>query len=309
MRLPGASSGSGTAPPRRGAEALSEFLDHPYPLAIAHRGGNGPHPENTMAAFEHALSLGYRYIETDVHATRDGVAVAFHDPDLRRLGALPARIRELSWADLRRVRLGGREPIARVVELLDAWPGVRVNLDPKSDRALDPLLAAIRDTGAWSRVCIGSFSGRRLARARRAAPPALCTSAGPGEVAAVRLSSLLPQARPGAPERERGNGGRSDGGLRESVLARARRALLGGVLPDPRNAHCLQVPIRHRGLRVIDRAFVARAHALGLRVHAWTVNDPAAMRALLDMGVDGIMTDELEILREVLRSRGAWTDP
>ncbi len=250
------------------------FLDHPGPIPFAHRGGAGDHPENTLAAFEAAVRLGYRYVETDVHATADGVLLAFHDERLDRVTDRVGAVAELPYAVVALARVNGREPIPRLEELLGTWPDLRVNIDPKHDAALEPLIEAIRRTEALDRVCIGSFSGRRIARARTALGARLCTSLGPRGVAALRGVSW------------RGPG-----------LARIVQA---------EGAACVQVPVRQGRLPVVDRRFVATAHRLGLPVHAWTVDDPAEMVRLLDLDVDGLMTDRPEVLRAVLEARGAW---
>ena len=243
---------------------------HPLPAAIAHRGYSARHPENTMAAFAAAVELGYRVVETDVHATADNVLVVFHDSRLDRLTDRRGLVSEMSWAELRRVRVGGRERIPRLEELLTTWDGLRINIDPKQDSAVGPLLDVLRDTDAWDRVCVGSESSRRLRRIRAAAGDRLCTSMGTAEVARLWLAGhCVP---------------------------------LGGFAAD-----CAQVPPRRYGVPVIDRAFMAAAHARGLSVHAWTINDEAEMNRLLDLGVDGIMTDEAELLKRVFQSRDIWT--
>ncbi len=244
-------------------------MDARGPVAIAHRGSAASHPENTMAAFEDAVNLGYGYIETDVHATRDGVLVAFHDDRLDRVTDRKGRIAELDWDEVSKARVHGRESIPRFEELLGAWPHMRINIDPKADGAIAPLVKILRRQGVLERVCAGCFSDRRLKELRRALGPELCTSMGPGEVVRLRLASL----------------GLSSGGF---VAAAA------------------QVPLRRHGLPVVDRRFIKAAHARGLKVHVWTINDRAVMTWLLDQGVDGIMTDETALLKEVFMERGLW---
>lgn len=255
---------------------MHPFLDQPGPLAFAHRGGDLGHPENSLAAFEAAVALGYRYLETDVHATRDGVLVAFHDSRLDRVTDHAGAVAELPWDTVRRARIGGTEPVPLLEDLLDAFPAARFNVDVKAAPAVGPLVEAIRRTNAWDRICVGGFSDSRLAAVRAAAGPRLATSLGPREVARLRLRSLA------------------------GPLARGRGAPFAGV--------CAQVPERHRGVRVVDRAFVRAAHRLGLQVHVWTVDDPARIRALLDLGVDGIMADRIDVLRNVLGERGCRPD-
>jgi glycerophosphoryl diester phosphodiesterase len=245
---------------------ISPFLDRP-PLAFAHRGGAADGDENTVAAFGRAVALGYRYLETDVHATADGVPVVFHDRDLRRLTGAPDLVGALRWADLATVRIGGESTVPRLDDVLAAWPSVRFNIDVKSDAAAAPVVSSIRRAGAPDRVLLASFSDARLAMLRRLAGPSTATSLGRRGVARVRLASLV-----GVPVR-----------LPPSVVA-------------------AQVPVRY----VVDRRFVTYMHRLGRQVHVWTIDDAAEMGRLLDLGVDGIMTDRLEILRDVFAARGHW---
>jgi glycerophosphoryl diester phosphodiesterase len=248
------------------------FLDHRGPLALAHRGGAADGLENTHSAFARAVALGYRYLETDVHATADGRLVAFHDETLDRMTDASGPIAGLPWSRVRQALVGGREPLPLMRELLRAFPGARWNIDVKSESALVPLLKLLDEQDAWSRVCVGSFEEERVARAQALAGPRLATSLGTRGVVRLRLRSY---------------------GL---VPARAVRG----------SAVCVQVPEHRSGIRVVDRAFVRAAHARWMQVHVWTVNERNRMRELLDLGVDGIVTDHIETLRDVLTERGAW---
>ena len=180
-------------------------MTHPFvqtrtPIAFAHRGGASDAPENTMPAFQRAMDLGYRYIETDVHATKDGVLLAFHDDDLLRTCGKPGVISEMDYDDVRKFRINGQEPIPLMQEIFDAWPDAMVNIDCKADTALMPLVSSLRGPGILERVCVGSFSDKRLATLRNIFGPALCTSLGPREVAKLRVRSWVGQPRsfPGA---------------------------------------------------------------------------------------------------------------
>ncbi|MEU0126207.1 glycerophosphodiester phosphodiesterase [Streptomyces albidoflavus] len=252
------------------ASARHPYLDHPGPLPFAHRGGAAGGRENTAAAFAEAVAAGYRYLETDVHLTADGVLAAFHDPTLDRVTDRAGRIADLPWSDVARARVAGSEPVPRFEELLERFPEARWNVDVKAEPALAPLLELIERTGAWDRICVGSFSESRVARAQRLGGPRLATSYGVRGVLGLRLRSW------GLPAPVRGP------------------------------AVCVQVPEAQYGVPVVDRRFLRAAHARGLQVHVWTVNDPRRMAALLDLGVDGIMTDHIGTLREVLRERGQW---
>ncbi len=246
----------------------SSFLDLASPIALAHRGGTGQFPENSWRAFEHAVGLGYAYLETDVHATADGVLVAFHDRTLDRVTDARGRIAELPYAAVAAARIAGTDPIPLLADLLGAWPQVRFNIDIKEAPAIRPLAGVLRRTAAWDRVCIASFSARRLRAMRRALQRPVCMATSPVGIGALKLA--LPSA----------------------VLARRFAGL---------SVRCAQVPACFATAQ-----FVRRAHAAGLKVHVWTVNDRRAMTALLDIGVDGIMTDQAEMLRDVLITRGQW---
>jgi glycerophosphoryl diester phosphodiesterase len=246
------------------------FLDGPTPIAFSHRGFAPAGGENSMAAFERAIALGYRYLETDVRVTADGVALAFHDTTLNRVTDQRGRVGDLPWALVRQARIGGREPIPVLAELLDAWPDARVNIDIKAEHCIAPTIEAIRRTGSIDRVCVGAFSGARVAAVRRVLGPRLCTALGPREALGLRAASAL-----------------------------GRRATRGP-------GQCAQVPARVGPVPFVDARYVATAHALGLQVHAWTVNDPAEMVRLLEVGVDGVITDAADVLRDVLIGRGQW---
>lgn len=257
----------------------SGYLDSPRPLAFAHRGG-AYHPEiegleNTLAAFRHAVALGYTYLETDVHVTSDSVLLAFHDTVLDRVTDRTGDVAGSTYAEVQQALIGGSEPVPTLAQLFDAFPGARFNIDLKSDGAVEALAAFIEDRGAWDRVLVGSFSPRRMRAFRRRTAGRVATSAHPLEVAAYVLSPTAGIAR---------------------LLTRGRPV-------------ALQVPHRRGRLVVASAGLVRRARAAGVQVHVWTIDDPIEMNTLLDRGVDGIMTDRTDILRDVLRARGQWHGP
>lgn len=253
------------------------FLDHPHPIAFAHRGGALEAPENTWTSFRHAQELGYHYMETDVHATADGVVVTIHDEDLERTCDRPGLVRELRWSEVATLRpTGSDEAVPRLDEALAAWPDVRWNIDAKHESAVGPLIETIHRCGALDRVCITAFDDRRLARIRRAMGPRLCTGMGPAASTALRLASVLP-----------GRAGRAVG---------ERLTGFGAA----------QVPVRQGRIPVTDRRLIDTAHRLGIEVHVWTVDQAATMERLLDFGVDGIMTDRPGALKDVLVRRNSW---
>lgn len=235
--------------------------------AFAHRGGAGEAPENSLAAFRRAAMLGFIDMETDVRGTRDGVAVVHHDATLDRTTDRSGQIAELAWTDVRRASIHGQQPIMRLEDLLSELPDCRFTVDVKDAPSVPAVIRAIHRVGALDRVTVGSFSHRRLTQIRAALP--VSTSASPGEVAAAL------------------------------VATRWRR-------PWRLHARYLQVPPRLGRWAVVDHALVEAAHQQGIEVHVWTIDDADTMGQLIDMGVDGIMTDRPEVLRSVLTGRGLW---
>ncbi len=246
------------------------FLDHGGPLPLAHQGGGGEEVENSLAAFANADRLGYRYLDIDLQATSDGVLVAHHDDTLDRLTDLDGAIGDKTWAEVTEARLPNGEPLARFDDLLDAYPDARWNIEIKNDQATEPTVALVRDRQLDRRVCLNTFSDRRMWRVRRAATglqPAYSTPI----VATLwlKLTSYIP-------------------------------------LPYRTTAHVSQAPVKDRGIPVLDERYVRRAHRVGLEVIVWTIDEPEEMRRLLDIGVDGILTDAPTTLKSVLVERDQW---
>lgn len=256
------------------------YFDHDGPIAMAHRGGAAYGPnvglENTMGAFRRAVDMGYSYLETDVHATSDGELVAFHDTHLDRVTDVKGAIADLPYAAVREARINGTDALPLLTELLEEFPTTRLNIDIKADTALDPAISTIRRHGAIERVCIGSFSELRVRAARRALGHSLATAAGQVGTGVLRY----------APGR------------------------LSRFLHTP--APVLQIPVAHRvggrQITLVTPQLVSVAHRLGKQVHVWfhSWSDESAteMHRLLDLGVDGIVTDHIARLSDVLAERG-----
>ncbi len=247
------------------------FLDWPHPIPFAHRGGAAEvGGENTISAFARAMDLGFRYLETDGRVTSDGVLLAFHDESLDRVTDLTGRLEGQPWSVVRHARVGtSGEPIIRMEELLDAFPDARFNIDPKQDAAVGPLVEALRRTNAVDRVNIAAFSDRRLLAFRKAMGVPVCTSMGPAAIGRMRLAAW-------------------------------------GVPTGPFGGACVQVPLRWGRTPLVDVRFIHAAHRRGLPVHVWTIDEPDEIHRLLDLGVDGIMTDRPTVLRAVMEARGQW---
>lgn len=253
------------------------YFSGSYPRAFAHRGwhlGDLHDMENSLSSFRRAVSEGFQYVETDVHATADGVVVVHHDALLERTTDGHGPIAKQRWSAVRRAKVGGREPVARLEDVLEELPDAKFNIDVKSGNAVEPFVRTIERTGAYERVAAASFSDARLARVRKLAGPKLITAMGPRSVATLWANGWWPWLRPSFP---------------------ARGAMA-------------QVPVKQGILTVVDHSFLRSAARAGVEVHIWTINDRARMRALLDLGVHGIVTDRPDLLREVLIERNAWPD-
>jgi glycerophosphoryl diester phosphodiesterase len=248
-------------------------------LAFAHRGGAlyppNLHRENSRHAFAEAVALGYRYLETDVHLTADGVLIAFHDNELDRVTDATGRVGALPYEIVARARIGGIDPIPTLSELLEAFPRARFNIDAKSDPAVDVLARTIAEHDAYERVCISSFGIRRLLRLRRLLGRRVASAASSRGIAVNRFAPWLT-----------------------------------AVLDSP--APALQMPADHRlfgrDLHILTDRLVRTVHRHGKQVHIWTVDDETKIELLIDAGVDGIFTDRPDTLKSVLQRRGRWTE-
>ncbi len=231
--------------------------------------------ENSLSAFRRAVAEGYRYLETDVHVTADDVVTVNHDASLDRTTDACGMIRELPWSRVRSALIGGREPVCRLDDALEELPRALFNVDVKADAAVPAVLRVVRRHNAWERVCLAGFDDRRLRMLRTHGDPRMLTSIGQRSTAAMWAASRLP---------------------------RGSRLPLGALV----RGAAAQVPTDHRGLTVVDAPFVGLAHARGMEVHVWTIDAAEEIERLLDLGVDGVLTDRPDVLREILRRRGAW---
>lgn len=256
-------------------KSAKPYLDAAHPVAIAHRGFSLDGLENSLQAFQAALDLKYSYVESDINTTADGVTVVFHDSTLDRVTDQNGVIAQLPYSEVGKARIGGREPIATLREFVAALPGAKFNIDVKDQGSVVPLADLIEEWGLHDRVCVASFSGKRRRQVLSRLSRPVASSPGKSHLAAYFfLSPWLP--RP------------------------LTRFLM-------RQVDVLQIPRRHGNLELVTAASVRRAHRLGLKVHVWTINDPAEMHQLFELGVDGIMSDRADLLADVMRQRGYWT--
>ena len=245
------------------------FLDYPRPHAFAHRGGAAHNPENSWPAFEYAIKLGYAYLETDARATSDGVLLAFHDPDLKRATGFPGELAAMPYREVAAARVNGKEKIPLIEDLLGAWPELRFNIDVKHAGSVRPLADVLKRTASWDRVCVTSFSGKRLRMARAAMDRPVCMAVTPNINAALQYTRLSSS----------------------TIAARIARS----------GYQCAQIP----GW-IANPSFIRHAKQVGLDVHVWTVNARHNMERILAMGADGIMTDDIVLLRDLLTERSQW---
>jgi glycerophosphoryl diester phosphodiesterase len=253
------------------------FAGSPRPRVLAHRGLVTPDAaehgvvENSFAAVAEAHAAGAAYVESDCHLTADGTVVLFHDSDLSRVTGDPRRIAEISVTELEEL-MAERGGLITLAQALDAFPTLRFNLDVKAEEAAAPVGALVAPHG--ERVLVTSFSDarrRRALAAARAAGGDPATSAGSATIARVIA------------------------GVAIGAVPLVRRTLAG--------VDALQVPERHAGVPVVTRRLVAVAHRLGVEVHVWTVNEPADMDRLLELGIDGLVTDRADVALDVIRER------
>ncbi|PWH05696.1 glycerophosphodiester phosphodiesterase [Brachybacterium endophyticum] len=258
-------------------ENPGRFLPGRRPRRIAHRGLALDGAENTLRAFADALAAGADMLETDTRASADGIALAVHDEDLRRISGDPRRIADLREKDLEDVLVAGVEPLARLEDVLGEFTSCPVNIDVKDEAAITPAVEAIARTCSADRVCVTSFRGSVASRTARA-------------VAA--RTGVTPMRSPS----------------REVLVGFLGARLL--ELPDPvvrlllSRFGALQVPVSHAGIPIVTAANVAAAHRAGCEVQVWTIDDPEEMRGLLELGVDGIITNRVDLLSALLEGRG-----
>ncbi len=264
------------------------YLALPTPIVIGHRGCAGEAPENTLPSFERGLAQGAAILETDVHLTRDGVPVLLHDHDVGRVSNGRGPVRAQTLAELRRLDFGHRfspdggrsHPfrgrgvrIATLQEALAAFPGTRFNLELKEDvpELVERTLAVIADA--------------------KREPLTLLTAADDGLMAKIRAAIEATGAAV------------AQGASAGDVLGFVRAALDGSAPPPGPVA--LQIPAAFSGRPLATRPLVEHAHAHGVQVHVWTINERDEMTRLLDLGVDGLITDLPARMAQLLDERGA----
>lgn len=249
------------------------YFDHPTPRRLAHRGlwqSLDGIDENSVGAIAAAVAAGATHVESDTHATSDGVAVLFHDDNLARVANNPSAISSLSSQELSKITLRHGSKIPSLGEVFELFPDLCLNLDIKSLQAVAPTVKAIEDHRAHDRVLVSSFSESRRSLALSLLTRPVATSAS----------------------------------ARMVMLAWASHTLAFGLgfRKLTRDIDAFQIPPRRGLVRFDTGSFIRRAHSTQNEVHYWTINDPDQMKALLDLGADGIVTDRVDLLTKLKQS-------
>ena len=243
---------------------MKSYLNYSGVAVLAHRGGSFESFENTIESFYYSQSLGCKFIETDVQVSSDGIPYIFHDETLTRLLGKNDVFSNLDSSEIEDLRIFESHKIPRLDETLQTFPDMYFQIDVKTDEVAMPALEVIHKCRAEDRVCIASFNSPRLSRVNSKYPE-ICLSMGPNEVSKMLLSSF---------------------GL-------YKKTIIGD---------CLQVPMYYYGIKVVTKRFVDFVHSKGLKICVWTINDEKTFKKLIDIGVDGIITDKPKLLFQVLNS-------
>ena len=241
---------------------MKSYLNYSGVAVLAHRGGSFESFENTIESFYYSQSLGCKFIETDVQISSDGIPYIFHDETLTRLLGKNDVFSNLDSSEIEDLRIFESHKIPRLDETLQTFPDMYFQIDVKTDEVAMPALEVIHKCRAEDRVCIASFNSSRLSKVNNKYPE-ICLSMGPNEVGKMLLSSF---------------------GL-------YKKTIMGD---------CLQVPMYYYGIKVVTKRFIDFIHSKGLKICVWTINDEKTFRKLIEMKVDGIITDKPKFLYEVL---------
>ena len=243
---------------------MKSYLNYSGVAVLAHRGGSLESYENTIESFHYSKNIGCKFIETDVQLSSDGIPYIFHDDTFLRLLGKNIIFNSLDSSEIDKLRLFENHPIPKLDTVLKTFPDLYFQIDVKTDEVALPTLEVIKKNNAMNRVCIASFSSKRLQNVYMQYPD-ICLSMGPNEVLKMLLSSF-------------------------------------GLYRKPITGHCLQIPIYQYGIKLVTKRFVKFVHKKGLKICVWTINDETTFKNLIDIGVDGIITDKPKLLFETLES-------
>ena len=241
---------------------MKPYLNYSGLAVLAHRGGSIESYENTLASFAYAQSIGCKYIETDVQVSLDGIPYIFHDESLDRITGIKGIFSSITSSEIDKIRIFNDHPIPKLDAALKEFPELFFQIDLKTDLVAIPALEVIKKNNAEKRVCIASFNSNRLKQVKENYPE-MCLSMGPKEVAKLLLASF---------------------------------GLFKGEIPGD----CLQVPIYSHGIKVVTKRFIKFVQSRNLKIMVWTINDEKTLKKLINMNVDGIITDTPKLLTKLL---------
>ena len=251
------------------SQSFLEFIRSTNIVPIAHRGASLLASENSFESFRKAFDLGYRVIETDIHSSKDGTAYIFHDITLERLTGENLKISDLKDVDIDSLKINNSSIIPRLSNVFEEFPEGLFNLDAKTWKSTTPIVDTIQNMGCRSRVCIGSFNDRRVHAIIKELGLETCHSMGTSNVIKFYLGAQL--------------------GVEQHFTSQ-----------------CIQLPIKMFGISLTTRKVLSYARKLGIKIHFWTINNPVIMQQLLELNVDGIMTDDCVLLKEIMKEQNKW---
>jgi glycerophosphoryl diester phosphodiesterase len=278
------------------SENIHPFFQGYKFFGFVHRGGDEKKTENTLEAFQYSSDLGFVFMETDVQSTSDGRVVIFHDADLKRIAGIDKKIKDLTFDEVTNIDLINGGKIPSLEETLFSFPNLRFNIDIKTNSAVEESIKIIKSQEALTRVCLASFSNKRIRRIRKLAGSQACTSMSQLEVVNAIFHVLAENLGSGINLRRKMRG---DEAYFKSKWMRTTIPFNG--IPD-----CAQVPVGQWGIPIVTQSFIRIMNLLGKFVHVWTIDEPEEMNRLIDLGVDGLMTDKPSILKSTLIDRGLF---
>ena len=244
---------------------MKNYLNYNFLAVLAHRGGSLESSENTFESFDYSISLGCKFIETDVQLSSDGIPYIFHDNNLKRQFGINKLFHSLTAEEIDKLRIDGLHEIPKLRDVLHKYRETYFQIDVKTDEVVIPALEVIYEMNANDRVCIASFSSKRLKLVREKYSN-ICISMGPVELIKLILKSF-------------------------------------GFYKKAIPGDCIQVPIYRYGFKIVTKRFVKFVKKSKLKIMVWTINDQKTMKKLIAMNVDGIITDKPKKLFNILDNR------
>ena len=251
------------------SQSFLEYMNSSNIVPIAHRGASLVATENSFESFRKAFDLGYRIIETDIHSSKDGTAYIFHDNTLERLTGENLKISDLKDVDIDSLKVNKSSIIPRLSNVFEEFPEGLFNLDAKTWEATIPITNTVKKMACSSRVCIGSFNDKHIDAIIRELGVETCHSMGTSNVFKFYLGAQL--------------------GIKQNFTAQ-----------------CIQLPIKQFGISLITQKILRHARKLGIKIHFWTINNSGLIQKLLELDVDGIMTDDCILLKTIMEKKHKW---